>query len=521
MSSNAKILENRFDTAHKPGPLYGCIYIPDYPVQAFIRNEPEIRRQAVAVLDGAFPLFTVVATNAFARRLGVQIGMTKLQLERFADLTVRYRSRDREDSAHRALIDCAHFFTPRVEDTSHDTVTLDLNGLSRLWGTPRAMAQKLFQTADTLGLEAHIAIASNPDAAIHAAKAESGITVIPVGNEAQKLEPLDLRILAPSEEIQTLFSQWGLRTFRDLARLPEVSVAERLGQKGVQLHKMAQGNTARPLHVLNKKPYFKESMKFEDSIDSLEALTFIFSRLIKQLCQRLEARNRATNELRLQLMLEPVPGENKAAAISFIRTIRLPTPTRDSRILLKLLQLDLDGHRPPAPVTQITLTAEPVQPRRVQNGLFVPLTPEPEKLELTLARIGNIVGSKNLGSPELLDTHRPDAFRIHHFIPPNRKTQKGLSRRRSRSIAMRIFRPPLEARVEMLGGQPSRIFFARKSGRITTARGPWNSSGEWWRDQPWKREEWDVEIQTGENHALYRIYQDQYTKQWFVYAMYD
>ena len=114
MSSNAKILEHHFDAAYKPGPLYGCIHIPDYPVQAFIRNEPEIRRRPVAVLDGTFPLFTVVATNAFARRLGVDIGMTKLQLERFTGLTIRYRSRDQEDSTHRALIDCAHFFTPRV-----------------------------------------------------------------------------------------------------------------------------------------------------------------------------------------------------------------------------------------------------------------------------------------------------------------------------------------------------------------------------------------------------------------------
>ena len=46
-------------------------------------------------------------------------------------------------------------------------------------------------------------------------------------------------------------------------------------------------------------------MELEHSIDSLEPLTFLLSRLLNQLCQRLSARNRSTNELRLALALEP------------------------------------------------------------------------------------------------------------------------------------------------------------------------------------------------------------------------
>ena len=320
----------------------------------------------MAILDGTFPLFTVIATNTFARRLGIQIGMTKLQLERFSDLIVRYRSEKQEDSAHHALIDCAHFFTPRVEDTATDTVALDLNGLSQLWGTPRAMAQKLFRAVDKLGLEAHIAIASNPDAAIHAAQAEAGITVIAMGDEAQKLASLGLHTLAASEEIQASFSRWGVQTFQDLARLPEVGVAERLGQEGIRLQQMARGETTRPLRVLNEKLFFKESMEIDGSINSIESLAFIFSRLLNPLCKRLEAHNRATNALRLILTLEPLFGKNPPnkdnkdnknndegdpgkSPHRFVRAIRLPTPTQDSRVLLKLLQLDLDAHRPRGP----------------------------------------------------------------------------------------------------------------------------------------------------------------------------
>ena len=521
MSSNAKIFQHRLDTASKSGPIYGCIHIPDSPVQAFIRNEPDLRRKPIAVLDGAFPLFTVVATNAFARKLGIRIGMTQLQIERFTNLAVRYRSREQEDSAHRALVDCAHFFTPRVEETSNATVTLDLNGLSRLWGSPREIAQKLFRATDGLGLETHVAIAPNPDAAIHAAKGDSGITVISPGDEAQKLDSLDLCVLSPPEEIQAAFNRWGLQSFQDLTRLPTVSVAERLGQEGVELQRMARGATSRPLRVLNGKPYFKEIMELEESIDSLEPLAFIFTRLLKQLCQRLEARNLATNELHLTLKLEPPFDEKQESTSSFIRTIRVPIPTRDHRLLAKLLQLDLDAHHPPAPVAEIALTAKPVQPRRIQTGLFHPSIPEPEKLELTLARIGAIVGTKNIGSPEVLDTHHPNRFHIRHFMPTHVTTRRKPSSERPASMALRIFRPPLEARVELLGGEPSRIFFSGKSGKIVTARGPWHNSGEWWQERRWKREEWDIEVQNVHKRVLYRIYRDAHTNQWFVDATYD
>ena len=43
---------------------------------------------------------------------------------------------------------------------------------------------------------------------------------------------------------------------------------------------------------------------------------------------------------------------------------------------------------------KIHLSAEPARPRSAQAGLFLPPSPEPEKLELTLARIAGIVGEK-------------------------------------------------------------------------------------------------------------------------------
>lgn len=574
MSTNASYIVDHLKV-NRSGLVYGCIHVPNFPVQAFIRNEPELRRQPVAILDGIFPLFTVVSANRFALQAGVQIGMTKLQLECFPKLRIRYRSQEQEDNMHRALLDCAQYFSPRVEDTSLDTVTLDLTGLSRVWGMPRTMAQKLFRATNKLEIEAHIATASTPDAVIHAAKGKVGITVIPAGQEMKRLRNLPLQILSLPEKISETLSSWGLETFQDLTQLPEIQVSERLGQEGICLQQLARGETSRPLLINNRMLTFRESMELEHSIDSMDQLAFILNRLLNQISQRLTARNLTTNKLDLVLSLESTSGQPD----HFVRTINLPIPIRDPKILLKLFKLNLDGHAPQTPIKAVVLNAEPVQPRHIQNSLFLPSAPEPEKLELTLARIGSIVGSNNVGSPELLDTHRPDAFRVRCFDvtrPPRQKSIQHLAKNASKTaralrmesqllaletdakvlkaphksgtrcvssgnvnhrtkhdnartdgsaapalVARRIFRPPIATSVKMCQGQPSQIHFRGKWGEVVATAGPWNSSGQWWRPDPWDRKEWDVEVKTEQQNTLYRIYQNKRSNGWFVDGIYD
>ncbi len=61
--------------------LFAAIYVPDFPVEAMVRAEPELREQAVAVVEGTPPLGHVVAVNERAAQAGVEPGMTRLQAE--------------------------------------------------------------------------------------------------------------------------------------------------------------------------------------------------------------------------------------------------------------------------------------------------------------------------------------------------------------------------------------------------------------------------------------------------------
>jgi protein ImuB len=499
--------------------MFASIFIPHFPVQALVRNEPELTGQPIVVVDGTPPVLTVVEANAKARAAGIEMGMAKLKVEHFFHVIVRQRSHAQEASAHAALIDCAERFSPRVEDTALDTVVMDLTGLDRLFGSYHEIAAQTFDQVAAMGLECNVAIAADIDAAVHASRGFQGLIVIPRGTEQKRLEELPLHVLAPPLQILETLERWGIRTFGAFAKLPPSQVSVRLGQQGVQLQKLTQGAGSRPLVPYAGPLQFEEVVELDHTIVLLEPLAFILSRLLDQLCKRLRARNRATHEIRLALDLDD------RALEPHKRALRLPLPLCDPKLLLKLLLLDLESHPPQAGVVKVTAEAVPTNPRIVQNGLFVPLSPEPEKLELTLARITHVVGKDNVGTPQVLDTYRPDAWKFSDFGLRIADFKNGTGEHLIKpviSLGFRHFRPALEATVQLRNRVPAWIAFHGMYGPITTASGPWCASGDWWNEAKWDREEWDILVESRtKTQTLCRIYRDCANRRWFVEGVYD
>ena len=340
------------------------------------------------------------------------------------------------------------------------------------------------------------------------------------------------------------------------------------GSRELRLQELARGEASRNLRVLEPQLIFAESVELEYPIVLLEPLAFLLNRMLEQVCARLSARALAVQEL--QLIFNSQRRSRMVAHIvrartdsKFIRTLRLPAPMLDAKVFLKLLQLDLQAHPPGAPIGKVHLLAEPARPRALQSGLFQPVFPEPEKLELTLARIAGIVGEGRAGSVELLDTHRADAFTLRHFAPAepgstqsvkqptNRQKNKDMYMSGNGSvfecdekfhekreenvkeitqdekgavIALRLFRPRLDAIVTLCEAKPVRMRCPVRediAGEIVWTAGPWRSSGDWSEQEGWSREEWDIAISADSGLVLYRLVQDKLSGTWFVEGTYD
>src|SRR6266404_497878 len=455
------------------------------------------------------------------------------------------------DDGASLLIDLAFTFSPLVEQTAIDTVVLDVAGQNLLFGSPvnhasaagdnaeidsvRALASEIVRYAAQLGFKVNVSVAANPDAAINAARSFKGVTVIPAGKESLQLGNLPLKLLDYSlagiekervEEITGTLELWGLRTFNDFAGLPLAGVAQRLGPAGVRLQKLAQGRSDRQMVLVQPPLGFEQSLELEHPLKELEPLSFILSRLLNQLCMNLHAHALATNELRLHLKLEDKTEQERA--------ISLPVPMHNPQTLLRLLLFEIESQPPQAAVVSITISAEPVKPRVAQTGLFIPLAPEPEKLEVTLARLAKLVGADKVGSPEILDTHRPDAFRMKRFSLSTGQKSRGNRQstigKRQCTMGFRVFRPSRGAEVQTMQGRPTRISVHDVSssrlvrGKITCASGPWRTSGDWWRPDVWARDEWDIAVadsNSKQSDVLCRIYRDVQSDRWFVEGIYD
>jgi protein ImuB len=175
--------------------------------------------------------------------------------------------------------------------------------------------------------------------------------------------------------------------------------------------------------------------------------------------------------------------------------VRPALPERDYRTLLKLVQLDLEMHPPPAGIVAFTMRARPAPPQRAQQGLFAAQAPEAGRLEVLLARLRKLVGEGRVGSPELLDSHAPDGFRVNPFVAHAEEAKHPAPPHPARTTSpLRMMRPPLAVHIGMNGGAPAKLFLEGKRFAVRMCSGPWRTSGAWWTHPAWCREEWDVVV---------------------------
>jgi protein ImuB len=271
--------------------------------------------------------------------------------------------------------------------------------------------------------------------------------------------------------------------------LPSAELSERLGQQGLRWQRWARGvdHGARPLVPTGVEEAFEEALDLEWPIEGLEPLSFVLARLFDPLCDRLEQRDRGAVALHVTLtMVDKQQHE---------RSLQLPAPMRDARVLRTLALLDLESHPPPAAIDRVRVGVEVTEGRVLQFGLFARALPT-ERLATLMARLGALMGDDRVGAPALVDSYRPGAFAMAKFEPQasqqtngagtKSKEQRAESKDAVRS-ALRRFRAPIPARVTLAHGRPVRLTTDRRGfsgGTVERCDGPWRSSGDWWLAAP-------------------------------------
>jgi protein ImuB len=494
--------------------LYACVHAAEFPAQALLRLRPDWKAEPVVVLEGGAPQEFVCAMNRNAQRKGASIGMTRLDVEGIGELRLLVRSRESEAAARAVMLECAARFSPRIEDAGKGTacsLVLDITGTERLFGPPAQLAERLRAALAATGFRASIAVSANYDAARMKAAVSRGIAVIPEGEEGRALEKLPIAALGLAEEHDETFALWGIRTLGELAALPEVELITRLGQEARTARERARGSSMHMFEPIEAEFSLKEFCEFDTPVEQMDSLLFMGARMIDSLVARAAGRALCLALLTARMRLE---GSQIHECV-----LRPAVPSADRKFLLKLLQLEIAAHPPQAAVMTLELAAEAGHSSTVQLGLFAPQTPEPSRLDVTLARLKAIVGEDRVGSPVLEDTYRAGSFRMERFVAGDNASP---GEPKGPRMALRRMRPSVPVCVAMHAMKPGSFRDGDNRFEVTAAYGPWKTSGCWWSMEEWDVEEWDV-LATRENSTSVAclLVCDCARKEWRLEAFFD
>ncbi len=467
---------------------YAVLLVPDFALRALQRSDPSLAGRAVALVAGEGRTARVTEASAEARGVAPGLAAT-LAMSRCPGIVLRQREPESEVEAHRLLLAAAFTLSPRVESTGSGSCTVDLRGADRT-RTEALMRLRAAELAAS-GLPPRIGAGATPLLAAYAARCAEPVLV--VDDAAEFLKPLPLSFAAPAPGQEAILRGWGIMTLGGLTALSKAEVGARMGSEGVLLWERAAGETNRVLRLVEPARSFAAQWAYEPPVESTEPLLFKMRRFAERIALELRGAGMVAEKLSLTLLLEDETDHR--------REFRLPEPGADVEGWLRVLGGHLATVRTEARVTGVRLVAAPARPPEMQEGLFDTGLRDGASFWENLARVAAIVGDDRVGTPELLDTHRPDAFVM-------RRPLESVTPRLAEPVhpacgpTLRRFRPPWPVEVSCEGGMPARLEGGRLEGRVRAALGPWRASGDWWKPENWEQETWQVELSGG---GIYQI----------------
>jgi DNA polymerase-4 len=372
------------------------------------RDDPRLRGRPVIVGGGV-----VLACSYEAKARGVRTAMGGREAKRLCPDAVVVEPRMKAYSqASKAVFEVFRATTPVVEGISIDEAFLDVRGLWRIDGPPRAIAERLReQVRDQVGLPITVGVARTKflaKVASGVAKPD-GLLVVPVDGELEFLHPLNVeRLWGVGPVTAGKLRERGIRTVGKVATLGEAALVSMLGAyAGRHLHALAHNRDPRPVEVGRRRRSMGSQAALgrprRRTYDDLEA---VLAALVDRVTRRLRSADRVGHTVVLRLRF--------ADFARVTRSHTLPTATAHTQTILDALRRLLRIAMPMITERGITLIgvavanlddADAVQlalPFDVQSG---------ERLDTALDAVRSKFGSASVTRAAVLN--RP----LHPSVP--------------------------------------------------------------------------------------------------------
>jgi protein ImuB len=498
-----------------------CALIPDFPLVALLRDQPELTGKPVALAENPTNRSTVLNANSLAAKEGIEAGMTIVQAMNVCpELTVLVKDEKRESFRFGQLLKSLRNFSPHVEQAKPQAAYLDVSGFKRKYPQEKNLAEQLVFFVKMQGYPVRVGIADNKFTSLTAAwiSPVDSYFIVPAGKERKFLESQPIQLLPIDQEQYERLYRLGIRTMGQFAVLPDQEVAERFGSEGVRLLKLARGEDDSPLKPTELDEKEKQIRELESPLGTQIGILFYVNSILEEKLPELAGKGLACEKI--LVTLSTADNNNIPIQISVAEGINSP------KTFIDILRLELEKIILPAPVSEISLSVQATsalssEQLSLYNKKGVNL------LRSILTKLRRVVGNGNVLSPQLVLVHRPEGrFHLTPVVLGGKEKKKDSARSISESFVgftrnsisgFRLYHPPKPATVRTENGSIKFVIGGSWFGDVTKQAGPWELSGEWW-SHGYDRSYFEIELSDG---ARFLLFLDNSTEQWFVQGIFD
>lgn len=417
---------------------------------------------------------------------------------------VRVLSDALRDTAWQELLDALDAVTPLIEDARVGTAFLDMHGADGDFVAWSRMIRALL-----VPLHLRVCIGAGPNRFCAFAAAWSGDgTVIATDEEAPSLEPMPLDVLELEPDIVQRLQLLGIATLGALAALPHGPFVRRFGPDAARWHNAARGIDRAPFVPRGHAITIEAAMLGEGSAQSEAAVIFALRVLLGRICADLERCGKRASALQVEVELENAD----TARVD----VQLAAATSQERAMLDVLRAKLEGASFPAAICGLRLRAMGLE----EGGEAVPLLAGDEidraTVAVVLARLEAMLGepvrrAQTCAAHPLEERFHYEPFTLAGLTDRPKAERKGFSVAESRLVPQLRLLAVTEIDVRLRRGEPATV----GGHTVQHVTGPWRIE-EGWFASPVARDEYDVQLDTGEICRIYRQ-----GDHWYLRGSYD
>jgi len=331
-------------------PELGSLSIAHVDCDAFFcsvekRDNPAIRDKPVIVGGGHRGV--VSAACYHARIYGVHSAMPMFKALKLCPEAVVVRGNMDKYARDGAIIrEMMRGLTPAVEPLSIDEAFMDLSGTERIHG--RKPSQSLITLQNDIlkevGVTVSVGLSYNKFLAKTASDLDkpNGFAVLGRADALDFLadKPVDF-IYGVGPAFARSLAKEGLNTISDVRRWPDKKMAQRFGDMGLHLARLARAEDNRPVKRVSKRKSVSAETTFNEDISDLEALKDKLWQVCLKTADRSKAKNLAGTVVTMKLKTK------QFETITRRRTLVQPVQLADVifRTCVPLLEKEANGRK--------------------------------------------------------------------------------------------------------------------------------------------------------------------------------